>query len=152
MIFRHTVDAVLNGTKTQTRRLVKPPPDGEVLVGWETSRPPYVWNGRIKWMVGRTYAVQPGRGKEAVGRIRLTAIRQERLREITAEDAMAEGVHIVPEGYWESEFRLGWFTSPLAAFAALWDSIHKKTGTQWADNPLVWVLGFEAIEARGDQR
>jgi len=161
MIFHSTLEMILAGKKTQTRRLVQ---EGEhCLDGRSVSK---TWMHRVlgttqhrswvpyrpKWVVGHTYAIQPGRGKKAVGQIRLIAIRRERLREITAEDAMAEGIHLVPEGYWESEFRLGWFASPRAAFAALWDSIHRKTGTQWADNPLVWVLEFEVIDAKGETR
>jgi hypothetical protein len=42
--------------------------------------------------VGRSYAVQPGRGKRAVGRIEITAIRYcARAGDITLDDAIAEG-------------------------------------------------------------
>jgi hypothetical protein len=46
---------------------------------------------RIKWQVGRTYAVQPSRTSKAVARIRITDIRREDVRTISAEDAHAEG-------------------------------------------------------------
>lgn len=111
-----------------------------------------------KWVVGRTYAVVPKRGLPAVwwkadsfgdvswsdghitkragltlhgwqpARIRITAIRQERLQDITESDARAEGVNSVAE------------------YSALWDSINGKTkGARWADNPRVWVLEFELV-------
>jgi hypothetical protein len=53
MIFQYTLDQVLDGRKTQTRRLVT------------AGRP-------SRWRVGRTYAVQPGRTKKAVARIEVT--------------------------------------------------------------------------------
>ncbi len=71
MIFQHTWEQVLAGTKTQTRRLAK------------GALPP--------WRVGRSYAVQPGRGKHAVGRILVTAVRREALGRLSARDVRAEG-------------------------------------------------------------
>jgi hypothetical protein len=43
------------------------------------------------WLVGKSYAVQPGRAKKAVGRIAATRVRQERVGDISAKDARAEG-------------------------------------------------------------
>lgn len=71
MIFQHTWEQVLAGTKTQTRRIAK------------GASPP--------WRVGRSYAVQPGRGKHAVGRILVTDVRREPLGRLSARDARAEG-------------------------------------------------------------
>jgi hypothetical protein len=64
MIFAATWEAVLNGTKTETRRICKP---GEWLAASLLGAPQAVYVGRLpherlKWMVGRTYAVQTGRG------------------------------------------------------------------------------------------
>jgi hypothetical protein len=50
-----------------------------------------VVSGRTKWQVGKSYAIQPGRRKKSVGRIEITEIYQERLGQMTAEDALAEG-------------------------------------------------------------
>ncbi len=125
MIFKDDLcQKVLDGTKTQTRRLVKIGEykyvrlNGEVFEVCDS-------NNRLKWHVGNSYAVQPGRGKKAVGRIGIIKIRIEPLNAITHDDAQAEGVG-----------------RNLAAFANLWDSIHPK-GKRWADNPEVWVLDFE---------
>jgi hypothetical protein len=75
MIFqKESIEAILAGRKTMTRRLVK---EGEYLKtgefaynGWydyeknnEKELIRVVKNKRVKWQVGRKYAVCPGRGK-----------------------------------------------------------------------------------------
>ena len=125
MIFKDKLcQKVLDGSKTQTRRLVK---DGDYQVFW-----PMICifnrNDRLRFREAQTYAVQPGRGKHAVGRIGIVMIYKERLNAITHNDAQAE--------------RVG---KSIAAFAELWDSIHPK-GKRWADNPEVWVLEFELVK------
>lgn len=103
--------------KTQTRRIVKPGQGwaealsfgvigkhaGEVLESLPnfTSRTPYKgheiyavhFRGRKAsiYQVGKSCAVQPGRGQRAIGRIRITGIRREDVRDISDEDARAEG-------------------------------------------------------------
>jgi len=141
MIFQQTHQQVLDGTKTQTRKPVKP---GDVGTGhrWKDGK----WleithihsaKGYLKWAVndgdpryGYTYAVQPGRGKKAVGRIRITKIRQERLQEINSEDMIAEGFLNV------------------FVFARIWDSLYRKP-YRWEDDPEVWVLEFELLSVPG---
>ncbi len=125
-------DRVLDGSKTQTRRLIKP---GEVA----RIHPRRVvdLNGRTKWQVGRTYAVQPGRGKRAVGRIRITRIRTERLQDIRPEDVVAEGF-----GRWRGMHQ----AANMTELSMMWDRLHTQPGTRWDDNPLVWVLEFELVE------
>ena len=84
---------------------------------------------RPLYEVGKTYAVQPGRGKPAIGRIRITQIRRERLADINLNDVPAEGC------------------GSLGAYANLWDSIYygKRTGLRWEANPEVWALTFEVV-------
>ena len=66
MIFKQ-IQEIIAGTKTQTRRIVKP---GESLwTDYLTPRggyAPAVVAQRLKWQVGRDYAVSPGRGKPGV--------------------------------------------------------------------------------------
>ena len=74
MIFRpELVNLILRGQKTETRRPVK---SGET---------------ECRYKVGRTYAVQPGRTKAGVARIRILSARKERLGLVTDEDAEREG-------------------------------------------------------------
>lgn len=93
MQFSHTFQAVLDGRKTQTRRIVKPTDiyvkhvvTGEIVA--------VLRNGRQTYTVGKTYSVQPGRGKKSIGRIRITGIRQEDVREISDADVVAEGFRV----------------------------------------------------------
>jgi len=95
MIFQHTWQKVLNGSKTQTRRIIKP----DQCLSSSSLYEPYSavvqrlqgYNWKDVYRVGVDYAVQPGRGKPAVARIRITDIRREDVRDISFEDAKAEG-------------------------------------------------------------
>lgn len=139
MIFRQW-QQVINGTKTQTRRLIKPGQfesgqqqrAGQIVHLWETTSIRHQ-NGMNKpirdlYRIGNSYAVVPKRGASSVGRIEIGSIRCERLQSITEEDAQAEGVASVEE------------------YKALWESINGKTkGARWEDNPLVWVITFKRV-------
>ena len=112
MIFQHTWQRVLDGTKTQTRRRAK---SNELLSEshssisvWVPDTPRSKGHYRFVYQIGRTYAVQPARGKKAVARIRITDIRLEDVREISDEDVLAEG-----------------FAS-WADFLGLWCNMHDK--------------------------
>ena len=138
---------VINGTKTQTRRFRKM---AHVHVGTERAAVPkrskpawwvrsvdkfdvvnepcsqaFLWLG-MSYSPTQKEAAQmlTERGYVQV-RIVYTRIWQERLQDISLEDALAEGVASVEE------------------YAALWDSINKAKGTRWEDDPLVWCYEFE---------
>jgi hypothetical protein len=121
-------EKVLDGSKTQTRRPVK---DGQRLIhigiNGNDKAVKREFNGstvRTVWRWGETYAVQPGRGKPAQGRIRITLIRYiDKARHITMEDAVAEGFS-TPE-----EFRQRWA---------------EMYGEQALNEPC-WALTFEPV-------
>jgi len=139
MIFSNGLDdKVRDGTKTQTRRLVK---SGDSYVAGYFDGVIYrvERNGKRKWRTGRTYAIQPKRGKKGNGRFRITNIRIEPLQAITEADAIAEGVRKL---YRCPQWLPG---EAIKSFIELWDSIHKKPGTRWEDNPEVWVLEIEYV-------
>lgn len=155
MIFQHTHELVLSGDKTQTRRLVKP--GDELHSWWENDRVGFrkavqMDSGRIRWEVGRTYAVQPGRGQKAIARIRITDIRREPLQAITEAEAEAEGVEpfpcptcdlIEPMHSFGCLHCGGTRKYHKGAYIELWNHIHTAPGTTWDDNPDVFVLEFE---------
>lgn len=105
MIFAHTLEQVLSGRKIQTRRIVK-----------TTDEKP-------KWQPGRDYAVQPGRGKKAMARIKALEVRQEPLSDISEADAWAEG------------FR------NRAEFIEAWREMHGNKALE----AHVWVITFELV-------
>jgi hypothetical protein len=136
MLFKpEMIEAIKKGRKTQTRRIQKP---NEYMV-WRRFGDCVLADGRRKWQVGRTYAICPGRGQKSVGRILITDIRREPLRSILSEEALQEGV-VIDVTY---ALRGGDEFAALVAFRKLWNSINRKPGTRWEDNPDVWVLEFE---------
>jgi hypothetical protein len=159
MLFQYTWEKVLRGEKTQTRRIVKP---GEhfnemgattIVTGsffrQMTFADDYHYAvitpaGRIKWEVGKTYAVQPGRGQPAVGRIRITAIRKERIGDITEEDAIAEGFSAGGRGRGLPGMGLGAYMARTHFFDAIRE-INKLQTDPFYLEIKVWVLEFERI-------
>lgn len=86
MIFKPSLcDLIMSGVKTQTRRPVKYP------VGDERIGTPMDEALPCRYSVGKTYAVQPGRGKPSICRIKVLSVERQALRDITQADAIAEG-------------------------------------------------------------
>ena len=91
--------------------------------------------------------------------IEITAVRAERLQDISDEDCMKEGIEVVhraghagennPSGLcfdisqkWDYQYSCS-ESAPWKAYAALINKINGK-GT-WEKNPWVWVYDFELI-------
>lgn len=72
---------------------------------------------------------------------KVKSIRVERLRDITEEDAIAEGfistAELTPDG---SDYK-GLYAREH--FRELWDGIYKSQGYGWEQSPYVWVVEFE---------
>jgi hypothetical protein len=136
---------IMQGDKTQTRRVVRP---HEYLVAWGPGpkhAPCVIHQNRLKWQVGRTYAVQTGRGKPAVCRIRLLNLRHEPLHVISLDDLRREGVRCdtlpaePPDGLID-------LTACREAYRLTWERINRRAGWRWHDNPQVWVVTFELAQ------
>lgn len=69
--------------------------------------------------------------------LEITAVRVQRIQEISSQDAALEGVRPTADQQ-PPGIRM--------AFKELWDSINAKRGFPWADNPWVWVLEFKLAE------
>lgn len=171
-----SVALILSGAKTQTRRpvtnrdmLQTVAAAGEYAPWWSPSftgpidepieavkvspEPDLRKPSRLKWLVGRTYAVCPGRGKPAVCRIRITEIRCQRVADISADDARAEGLRGIDarsEYGWSvmyGERALGSFGNLAeggalqAAYLALWRSLYPKSDC----TELCWALTFKVV-------
>lgn len=105
--------AVMAGRKTVTRRLVS-----------HNTRSPW-WREKCSLEVGKDYAVCPGRGKNAIGRVRIVRVSREPLHLVLNHgEAHREG-----------------FPSALA-FREAWKGINGS----WDDMALVWRVEFEVAE------
>lgn len=142
MIFQFTFKKVLSQEKTQTRRLVKP---NQEYGGALPHNIPFVYDrmrgNRHIYEIGHTYAVQPGRGKAAVGRIEITRIWQEDVRDISNADVRAEGYNHVRD------------------FLHVWNAMHdpaiermgwgeKVLMSRPANRYMAWVLQFKLVEVK----
>jgi hypothetical protein len=112
----YLAEKVMRGEKTVTRRLVSDNPRSP----WSRER--------CGLREGREYAVCPGRGKHAIGRVRIVSIRQERLGRLDTADARREG------------FAGG--TEFVAAFEAINGSADPEAR--------VWRVEFEAVSREAD--
>lgn len=77
--------------------------------------------------------------------LEITDVRVERVRDITAEDAILEGIEQVGQG-WRDYLKRGAICGPCDSFHSLWDSINAKRGFGWETNPWVWVIAFRRIK------
>lgn len=89
---------------------------------------PVVWPWKVRKIIPR---YMPRWACRSYGEI--LAVRVERVRDISSDDARAEGVDD-PD------------LVPRTKFADLWDSINADRGYGWAVNPFVWVLTFRRLE------
>lgn len=103
------IKAIKSGRKTETRRVAE---DGKPC----------------RYVPGRTYALQPGRGKKSVGRILVLQVWEELLADMCDEAA-------IPEGFGSRE-----------AFVTYWTALH---GGFYAWSR-VWAIRF-IYEDEGDQ-
>jgi hypothetical protein len=117
MNFRPELAAkVMAGEKTVTRRLVSDNP-----------RSPW-WREQCSLKINHSYAVCPGRGKHAIGRVRIVDIELQTLGTLGPFEARAEGFDSVE--------------SFEAAFAGINGS--------YDQDALVWRIAFEAV-SRDDE-
>jgi len=89
MIFQHTWREIMAGEKTVTRRPIKS--TETAVFAPEGNIDAVLVNGRRKWVVGKCYGIQPGRGQKAKGLIKITRIDHQPLVDITEAGALAEG-------------------------------------------------------------
>lgn len=178
--------AVLDGRKTQTRRIIKFSPidakyvneEGWSIGGYVDSE---IINHYSRFKVGEVAAVaqsykdivehlakkgwdiarwldKHGVTKNMAGwlnkmfvkaglmihYIRITAVRVERLNDISESDCIAEGIYLHTDGYYSFPNSKMGYDTPREAYAALIDRISGK-GT-WESNPYVFAYTFELMK------
>ena len=152
------VRPILEGRKTQTRRIVKPQPTEAQSYTELLKNNPYGQPGNRLW-VKETFAVdigaepetppyayradreRPGNWKPSIfmprwaSRITLeiVSVRVERLTKISVKDCLAEGIQLA--GRDTGDVR--------AAYKRLWNSINGAGS--WDANPYVWVITFNRL-------
>lgn len=72
--------------------------------------------------------------------LEITAVRVERLQDISETDAIAEGVNVHPDHQGKPR---GSIYSPVQAYRDLWESINGPDA--WTVNPWVWVVEFRRV-------
>jgi hypothetical protein len=164
------VRALLDGRKTQTRRVMKPQPIGTPLpqlgepgpcpygepgsLLWVRERASSYWNtwhyfadGPEKWgrdVSEKTFSRPSIHMPRCASRITLeiTDVRVQRLQDISDEDAIAEGIEgVTTELQLITRSPLQMGHAERVAFAGLWD--HVNGAGAWAANPYVWALTFK---------
>jgi hypothetical protein len=199
------VQAILNGSKIQTRRVIKPQPKESdylpeilydhfgkqflnyrkdaVLVETKNIKCPYGQIGDVLWVretfykpVDFPFETQIYIYKEQIISkniinaneikwkpsifmikeacrlfLKIKDIRVERLRDISENDAVSEGVMPVDKkisgelNLYADYFRnTTGYVMPQSSFRSLWKSINGEES--WEANPWVWVIEFERIE------
>ncbi len=174
------VRALLDGSKTQTRRAWRDQPPPGVKVGYVPgqTKTPYGQPGdrlwvREAWKAHTTFDHLPPRdipqshvwymaddGYKAESRFRqgmfmprwasrimleVTGVRVERLQDISAADAIAEGISEFMGGWWckhDDAPQIAGMT-PQEGYRHLWERINGPGS--WDLNPWVWVVEFRRL-------
>lgn len=104
---------------------------------------------RSKYRVGEIINVESTDKK-----IQITDVRAERLKNISEEDAISEGIdkkgdlyfnYVESEGYFKNSFQKEYFYKeiPKVSFMSLWSKINGIDS--WIANPWVWVYEFKIL-------
>ena len=86
-------------------------------------------------------------------KLRVESVRVERVQEIAAKDAIADGIHQMDNGWWAGTAHRVKNTprcmvSAIEAFHDHWDALNAARGYGWDKNPWVWVIEFSIEEMR----
>jgi hypothetical protein len=80
--------------------------------------------------------------------LRVTKVSVDRVREISAEEAVKEGMPTEDEAQkMASDAGLGWYQKPVAWFKGVWE----RTYGTWVKNPFVWCIEFEVVNENVDK-
>jgi len=163
------VKAILDGRKTQTRRVVKKPEQYDNIRGCDFCSPygqvgQRLWVRETWWLPSYlpsddkaelksllVYRAEGDFGSHGwrpsifmpkwATRIwlEITEVRVERLQEIKFTDCEEEGIKTGYRVEWDAKNDL------LRKFEALWDSLNAKRGFGWHTNCWVWVISFRRV-------
>ncbi len=116
----------IDGLKRATSRIKKP---GEGAIRFHGEIVAIIGaRGRLRWELGQTLAVQPGRTKKEIGRIEVMELGEMKIQDISEDQIVDEGC------------------SGREEFISLWNSINRTKGRRWEDNPEVWTIGYRPLQ------
>lgn len=158
------IRALLAGTKTQTRRIVKLAESVNLLQldsgyaihsllhGIRPLRCPYAADDRMvhlangwEWQRSSLPSIHLPRWASRIT-LEVTGVRVERLQDISEEDARAEGISKTHLGEWGDLDGNKVTGRPWAhSFFIVWNEINGRES--WDANPWVWVVEFRRVEA-----
>ena len=75
--------------------------------------------------------------------LEITSVRVERLQDISAADAQAEGIVPDGDGGWHLADTRHYMGDPISSYASLWEYINGPDS--WEANPWVWVIEFKVV-------
>lgn len=159
-----SVRAILEGYKTQTRRVMR-----EQRYGGGIHQPPHkvefcphgdpgqrLWVKENFFQYGGPVEYEADEGMPSFDRkktfsrfmpkhasrilLELTDVRAERLQDISVADCYAEGIRKSTEDWAVADLA----PNPQAAYKCMWERINGKDS--WAENPWVWVLEFKRVK------
>jgi hypothetical protein len=85
--------------------------------------------------------------------LEITDVRVQRLQEISEEDAIAEGIQVLPlqsesdsSAWYQSAPGVHQARTARGSYMQLWDSIYAKRGVGWIVNPWVWAVTFKEVQ------
>lgn len=155
------VRAILEGRKSQTRRVMKPQPKHcadlpmakDLTIGpcpygqpddrlwmketfaWESATcPVFAADQTDLTTVERwTPSIFMPRKLSRIT-LEIVEVRVQRVQDISEKDAEAEGIQFIHKD---------WRKNPVGIYAVLWDAINDKRGYGWEKNPWVWAITFK---------
>lgn len=174
------VQAILEGNKTSTRRIMKPQPTSALTALKTLNKMPYqvgdtlyvretwckipnirafrtdIWfkadykDGELDELIKEFPKVikwKPSIHMPKVAArlfLKVTAVKIQRLKDITEPEALKEGFISTAVTNPEGDDYTGLYAHEH--FINVWDEIYFKQGNGWDFNPWVWVIEFERIE------
>jgi hypothetical protein len=144
------IRALLDGRKTQTRRIIKPQPSEDIGLSLAENPVRFAPGDRLWVREAReteTHFIPAFFMPRKDSRLTLivSAVRVERIQDITADDVMSEGCPVPFETY--DEGPPSWFGAH-AWFRDLWISLHGPDA--WQRNDWVAAVSFRVVKANID--